>query len=255
MADDSSGQKDPQDNISLSGALLAPLNSIFEAQIHSARSFLNFLLKMGFRHTPTQEDIEELEKSDDPADKEQLKHIHSFNKGKSTARKKMQELFRKRINLEANNQSLSSGEVAELKKLNAEYGDLFQQSIDYIDDSGNEITVNIPNLALLPIKPMAIHEAEFSYEFHVAESKKWATKDDGEKKRPWFLIQEPTSLRGGFVQGEHRDSGSTIKVNMKIGTTEMPFGLEKLMVHLTNSIEAIDTPDDGVKQDVSDKET
>src|SRR3569833_22533 len=36
--------------VSLSQALLAPLDSIFKAQIHAARSFLNLLLQLGYGH-------------------------------------------------------------------------------------------------------------------------------------------------------------------------------------------------------------
>jgi hypothetical protein len=38
--------------ISLSQALLAPLDAIFKAQVHAARSFLNLLLQIGYPHQP-----------------------------------------------------------------------------------------------------------------------------------------------------------------------------------------------------------
>ena len=41
--------------ISLSQALLAPLDAIFKAQIHAARSFLNMLLQIGYPHGPVDE--------------------------------------------------------------------------------------------------------------------------------------------------------------------------------------------------------
>src|SRR5690242_11056455 len=47
--------------LSLSAALLAPLNSIFEAQVQSARAFLNFILQMGFRHRYSEEEERELD--------------------------------------------------------------------------------------------------------------------------------------------------------------------------------------------------
>ena len=49
MSEENSKNAKQDDQISLSAALLAPINSIFEAQIHSARAFLNFILQMGFR--------------------------------------------------------------------------------------------------------------------------------------------------------------------------------------------------------------
>ncbi len=39
-------------NISFAQALLAPLDAIFKAQIHAARSFLNLLLQIGYPHQP-----------------------------------------------------------------------------------------------------------------------------------------------------------------------------------------------------------
>jgi hypothetical protein len=38
--------------ISLSQVLLAPLDAIFKAQIHAARSFLNMILQIGYPHQP-----------------------------------------------------------------------------------------------------------------------------------------------------------------------------------------------------------
>ncbi|MDD5435548.1 MAG: DUF2589 domain-containing protein, partial [Nitrospira sp.] len=38
--------------VSLSQALLAPLDAIFKAQIHAARSFLNLILQIGYPHSP-----------------------------------------------------------------------------------------------------------------------------------------------------------------------------------------------------------
>lgn len=43
-------------SVSLSQVLLAPLDAIFKAQIHAARSFLNMLLQIGFPHKPVGED-------------------------------------------------------------------------------------------------------------------------------------------------------------------------------------------------------
>ena len=45
------------DTISLSQALLAPLDAIFKAQIHAARSFLNMLLQIGYPHQPVTDGV------------------------------------------------------------------------------------------------------------------------------------------------------------------------------------------------------
>jgi len=222
--------------ISLSSALLAPINSIFEAQIHSARAFLNFILQMGFRHQPSPDEIEKSEKWKD------------FDKKREEARNRIKELFRER---EQNEGFLPSDKVAEMKTLNAEYGDLYHQNIEFIDQTGNEFLLSIPNLALLPIKPLAISEADFSYEFEVSsentEYKQMGAvykEPEEEKERPWFLIKEPRSLRGRFAPRKEESSQASIKIQVKVGSTEMPFGLEKLMVHLTSNMEVIDKKDE-----------
>lgn len=225
---DESNQKDELKPISLSAALLAPINSIFEAQIHAARAFLNFILQMGFRHQPTKAELE----GNEELQKEQKK----VEEGKENIRK----LLKKR----QQTGTLTNAEIAELKELSINYGDLYHQSIDFIDQSGNDIFLGIPNLALLPIKPLAIQEAEFSYEFGVAsetnayEQMGAALKKD--ETRPWFLIKEPKSIRGTFVTSKENSTERSIKIKVKVGSTEIPYGLEKLLVHLTNSMEAID---------------
>ncbi len=47
------------ETITLSSALLAPINSLFEAQVQSARSFLSFILQLGFKERVTQRDLDE----------------------------------------------------------------------------------------------------------------------------------------------------------------------------------------------------
>jgi hypothetical protein len=224
------------DPISLSSALLAPINSIFEAQIHAARAFLNFIMQMGFRHQPSEAEI----KSD--------KKTAEYEKKRTEAKNRMKELFHER---EQNEGFLSADKVAELKELSARYGDLYYQNIEFIDQTGNGFLLSIPNLALLPIKPLAISEADFSYEFQVASEnidyKQMGAvykKPEEEKERPWFLIKEPKSIRGHFAARKEESSEASIKINIKVANTPTPYGLEKLMVHLTNNMEVVDKKDE-----------
>ncbi|HLU88772.1 MAG TPA: DUF2589 domain-containing protein [Cyclobacteriaceae bacterium] len=220
--------------ISLSSALLAPVNSIFETQIHAARAFLNFILQMGFRHKPSEQELKEASKEDQEKERK-----------RKAAVEEMKKLFAEK----REQGSLTREQVARLQQLSCEYGDLYQQMINYVDNTGNQFVLNIPNLAMLPIKPLAISEADFSYEFEVvsqnAEYKQMgaAIKDpDKEEERPWFLIN-PKSIRGNFASRKENSNETTIKINVKVGNTEMPYGLEKLLVHLTNSMDAIDRED------------
>jgi hypothetical protein len=231
MSDEQTSKPKDPDNITLSAALLAPINSIFEAQVHSARAFLNFILQMGFRHRDSRDDYD----SEDD--------YKSYLKSIQDQQKPIRDLLKKR----EKDGFLSEADIAELKRLNAEFGDLHQQSIDFIDNTGNAFQVSIPNLALLPIKPLAISEADFTYKFEVRSettdfdqngaSGKLKKKD---KDNPWFLIK-PKSLQGGFAKQTEESKEKTIKINVKVGNTEIPYGLEKLLVHLTNNAEPIDT--------------
>src|SRR5690606_20004232 len=220
--------------ISFSSALLAPVNSIFETQIHAASAFLNFILQMGFRHKPSEQELKEASKEDQEKERK-----------RKAAVEEMKKLFAEK----REQGSLTREQVARLQQLSCEYGDLYQQMINYVDNTGNQFVLNIPNLAMLPIKPLAISEADFSYEFEVvsqnAEYKQMgaAIKDpDKEEERPWFLIN-PKSIRGNFASRKENSNETTIKINVKVGNTEMPYGLEKLLVHLTNSMDAIDRED------------
>lgn len=230
MSEENNNSDKSNDQISLSAALLAPINSIFEAQIHSARAFLNFILQMGFRHIPSKDDFDNQELYDS--------HMANLN----NAKKEMKELLQDR----KKEGYLSDEKTARLKELSADYGDLYHQSIDFIDSTGSEFQVSIPNLALLPIKPLAISEADFSYEFQVASETETfkqnsaAIKPEKDKGSPWFLIKDPKSIQGSIADRKADSSQRTISINVKVGNTEMPYGLEKLMVHLTNSIDSID---------------
>lgn len=226
-----------EEPMSLSSALLAPINSIFEAQIHAARAFLNFILQMGFRHKL------------DPEEHAEEEYNEKLNE-QQERKKEMRELFRKR----EREGTLSVDEIERLKELSAKYGDLYQQTMEFVDNNGNEFMLNIPNLALLPIKPLAIDEASFSYEFEVdiKKTRKYkqmgaalkTKEEDDEKDRPWFLIKEPKSIRGNFGTKREDSKSTSISIDVKVSNMQMPHGLEKLLVHLTNTMEAIDKKDD-----------
>src|SRR5690606_20889609 len=131
-------KEEKNEPISLSSALLAPVNSIFETQIHAARAFLNFILQMGFRHKPSEQELKLSSKED---------------KEKEKKRKAAVEEMRKLFLEKREKGSLSREKVARLQELSCEYGDLYQQKINYVDNTGNQFVINIPNLAMLPVKP------------------------------------------------------------------------------------------------------
>lgn len=228
MEENTSTNTSKQDEITLSAALLAPLNGIFEAQIHAARAFLNFILQMGFRHKYTEKEIEVLRK-----DPEQNQSILRDIENEKTAKNRIKILEEKKIA----QGELSKEESEELWILKLNWDDLYFQKFDFLDGNGKSSSIFIPNLALLPIKPLAVDNAKFKFNLSVTSNSKeyqqMGTVDGAENKRPWYLIN-PKSVRGEFAKGE--SSEKTIQVEVSVSATEMPYGLDKLLTSLTNNV-------------------
>jgi hypothetical protein len=185
-----------QNPVSLSQALLAPLDAIFKAQIHAARSFLSLLLQIGYPHQPLDEEGRPKIEEGTP---------------------RSQEFF---YELEVNGKK-------ERRK------------------------VSIPALALVPVAPLAVEEASFSFEmraewvdYHgqMQDSQKDQVSKDARadtRKRPWFLVSDPISIRGTLAPSRPREpqtsQASTIQIQIKIARVSMPAGLDRLLTSLTQA--------------------
>jgi hypothetical protein len=185
--------------ISLSQALLAPLDAIFKAQIHAARSFLNMMLQIGYPHSPVGKDGFTTKEDD----------------GKP-------------------------------------YNQEFYYDTD-IDGNKQTCKVSIPALALVPVAPLAVESATFKLEMLVeavrnhnqiqsSENESIQNEQGGynAEKRPWFLVSDPISVRGNLAPlntdgGQKTSNGATIQIEIKVGKTPMPSGLDKLLTFLTHS--------------------
>ncbi|MEL6538554.1 MAG: DUF2589 domain-containing protein [Bacteroidota bacterium] len=203
MADEPKNPELDENSHSFSAALLAPITSLFEAQVHSARSFLSFLLQMSFGHRP-------VPGYDDDGD--------GIPNDEDTD----------------NNTPPPAGTQ------------MWTQEFPFTDSEGNQQVISIPNIALLPIKPLAVEDASFEFDWEVRTSSEEYTvlkEQTVSKKRPWFLIKEPKSLKGNFTQKGTHESGSrtAISVKVNVGTSTMPYGLERLLTHFTNNINMIDS--------------
>jgi hypothetical protein len=215
------------ESITLSAALLAPLNAIFEAQVHAARAFLSFILQMGFRYQYTEKEKEDLKK--EPAkNKETLAEIEA----EETAKKRIKELESKDI--------LTDRENKELWGLKAQWDELRMQKFDYFDDKGNPTSIYIPNLAILPVKPLGVENANFKFELNVKkfteDYNQMGTVKGASGERPWFLIK-PKRIRGEFGKSEGNER--SIKIEVNVSTTDMPYGLDKLLTSLTSNVNVI----------------
>lgn len=234
----------PDTSLSLSEALLAPLNSIFEAQVHASRSFLNFFLQMGFRHKYTPEDKAELNK-DRQANADILRTIDEEENAKTEMARLARELNtlnqRDKATLTNDEKAAISRMEVRLRDLKLKYGALYQQAIEYLDQNGIERTIFVPNLALLPFQPLGIKTANFKYELQIKDSRttdsQIKTARGATERRPWFLI-DPKKLQGEFVpqrkEGQEASTDKSIRIEITVGTVDIPYGLHKLLSSMTS---------------------
>jgi hypothetical protein len=216
---------------------------------------------MGFRHKYTENDkvrlrasISQLaeksnrtESEDDELEKlrKTEKEIEDESKDQVELQflKKKLDDFKVRKNLtveEIKEREESERRSIELRK---KWPDLYQQPIKYFDHNGFEQSINVPNLSLLPIKPLAIQQANFKFELKVKDnvrSVESTIRSDthANPRRPWFLIQDPKTIEGEFApQQKDNSTEKTIKIDVTIGSVETPYGLSKLITSLANLTE------------------
>jgi hypothetical protein len=203
--------------ISLSQVLLAPLDAIFKAQIHAARSFLNMVLQMGYPHLKVDENGNTLPMDQQEPDADKV-YMQEF-KIKTVADDK-ENVANIRI------PALSMIPVAPLSIEAAEFDLDF--SIGYV----------------YRYSQMQKSESET-----LRDEKKYNTND-----RPWFLVSDPISIRGVVaprVSEELKESGENtsdtkISIRIKITRQDMPSGLDKLLTTLNQS-SSVTTQSNSVK--------
>ena len=148
--------------VSLSQVLLAPLDSIFKAQVHAARSFLNLVLQMGYPHLKVDENGIPLPREQQEKDSDKV-YMQEFK--------------------------IRSG-----------------------GDNDSVANIKIPALAMIPLAPLSIQEAEFELDFSIGyvyrntqmqKSEEHTVREESkytEKDRPWFLVNDPISIRESLHQ-------------------------------------------------------
>ncbi|MDP4207260.1 MAG: DUF2589 domain-containing protein [Bacteroidota bacterium] len=186
--------------MSLSQAILAPLNSLFKAQIHAGRSFLSYLLQIGYPHLEVGQD----------------------------------------------------GFVTEEAKKDKQ--SVYTQDFRFdrvVDGKTESFEIRIPTLALLPVNPLAIDSGEFEFDFkvssidshrqvQVSEEKTLDKEPENFKQnRPWYLVQNPVSLRGQMAPSSEKstEASQSIKIKIKVSKQPLPGGLDKLLTTLNQSTE------------------
>ncbi len=198
--------------ISLSQAILAPLDALFKAQVHAARSFLNLVLQIGYPNL-------EMDKHGTP-------------------------IIYPPVPLDEKGNPVNTGPETKPKSV-------YTQDFFMTDQDGNRMKISIPALALVPIIPLTIDNASFKLNFKVENngehtqmqaSEKAVTdreKESGsgwdENKRPWYLVSEPVSFRGNVAPPAYdktessQSSSSVINIEINLCRQPLPAGLDKLL--------------------------
>jgi hypothetical protein len=146
--------------------------------------------------------------------------------------------------------------------------------MDFFHDlpGGGRQRISIPTLALVPVTPLGVSQAEFTFDFFVRQIARHrqiqASEEDkvdveaqaspaGPEKvdrstRPWFLVDTPVSIRGTFAPSRAEpDTAEVIRtdearfhVEVKVGALPMPAALEKVLAGLSqvSTIETIPSP-------------
>ena len=217
--------------LSLSQALLAPLDAILKAQVHAARSFLNFILQIGF---PPRS----------PASPPAPGGPEGGGQG---------------------------GENGGEPPVAAQRDQDRPHQVQFCFDSpgGGRHRISIPALALVPVAPLGVSGAKFQFDFFIreiarhrqiqasrkseVEADKARSPDDPDLKvdrntRPWFLVDTPLSLQGTFApsagKGEEaaRATEARFHVDVTIAALPMPAALEKMLAGLSQAATTIDDP-------------
>lgn len=195
--------------VSLSQAILAPLDALAKAQVHAARSFLNFVLQIGYPHIPVTEEGRPI-KTDGPCYTQTFRLEQRTGKDGGDGRQTIE-------------LTIPTLALVPLHPMGIE-------SADY-------------NIELV-IREVARHR-----QIQVSEKSKLRTESEnadtseampqGEaphEPRPWYLVDEPISIRGNLSDpggtGETAKLAS-IKVNVKVARSQTPAGLAKLLSTMT----------------------
>ena len=183
-------------NVSLSQVVLAPVDALLKAQLHAGRSFLNMLLQLGYPHQPS---------GPAAADPDAAPTLPADGKP---------------YTLTFTQEHIVNGEPRQQK-------------------------ISLPALALVPINPLAVESASFSFDLAVREvgphqQMKVSAADEASQARPWYLVHEPVSIRGALAPAGKTpdekgavDSETAMHIELKVGATKIPAGLDRLLTTLT----------------------
>lgn len=197
-------------NLNLSQAILAPLNSIFKAQIHAARSFLNMLLQIGFPHIALDQNGKPIGNNDKTADSKFLPYTTEFQF----------EVPDKDNNPKKYSISIPNLALVPLAPLTIETAEFnFALKVTSINDFRQ----------IQSSETSAINQ----------EAKTGREKSD--YHRDWFLVDHPMNFEGVISSKSSDTNGNKqneaqIDINIKLSKASVPAALDKLLTALSQSI-------------------
>jgi hypothetical protein len=191
--------------VSLAQALLAPLDAIFKAQLHAARSFLNLLLQIGYPHQPLDKDGKPIEGSPDDKTPYELEFQYDV-----TVDGKVEH---HQVKIPA----LALVPIAPIA----------------VDTASFRFAMRVEEIA--PHQQMQASEAD--------AVKKESSAGFGRDKRPWYLVEDPVSVLGTFSPAPSPADASqaagasqaVIQIEVNLGRIPTPAGLARLLTSLGQS--------------------
>jgi hypothetical protein len=212
MAVPSSGRNAPEpsnrESYTLAEALLAPLDAIFKAQIHAARSFINLLLQLGFPHQPVDEEGNPQDRTAATPEEQiqsKLPYTIDFYRRPTGGTDDPNALEKVSIPV------LALIPVSPLGVDSAEFH--FEMEVKKIDDA---TLMQQSELSTLNQEAPAFRE----------------------KARPWYLVRRPITFKGEIAPKSTSSSSSAsravIDVQMKIARLPVPAGLDRFLRTLSN---------------------
>lgn len=191
--------------MSLSQAILAPLDALAKAQVHAARSFLNFVLQIGYPH----------------------RAVGTMPDGDEA-------MYSQKFQLEQT--TLNEAGEAEHKALTLTLPTLALVPLQPLGIESAKYEVELVVRELDHHQQIQSSElTEVSKEAPVMGSRGEAIKTTAQP-RPWFLVAEPISVRGTLSNpgGDGtREKMASIKVQVELKCAPTPAGLAKLLSTMT----------------------
>lgn len=238
MPEDQNSKNAADSNITLSAALLSPINSLFEAQAHSARAFLNFILQLGFKDQVSEASLLEEEGRLRKEGTLSTDDIKKFTDLRALLKQKAEYNTLKNTSDLTDEQRQRKKELSVLLAEQDMLEDVYTVQFNYLDGNGNEHTIVIPVLALIPVQPLAIKSATFDFRMSIQSTsenyKQQQESRSGSEKRPWFFIQ-PKRIKGTIDDKGSSTESKGIDIHVEVESAPIPQGLSNLLTSLTQS--------------------